>query len=71
MSAKSMPMRVSEKTRRAINMIAAELQLETGDTISADNALWQFIEDHAPEIARRAVDIAESDSDVRTREGAR
>jgi len=53
--------RVSEKTKRVINMFAAELQLATGETKSADDAIWEAFERHMPELAKRAVDASHTD----------
>lgn len=66
----SSPMRVDNKTKRAINILAAELQAQRGEPVSADEALWTFIEKHRPDVTERAIalekggaggDIAEPD----------
>lgn len=51
---KSMPMRVQSKTRRAINLLVGEMQLETGETVSQDSAVWTLIQLYRPDLAERA-----------------
>lgn len=44
-------LRVKEHTQRAINKIVGELQRQTGDSYSADAAVWHLIEQVFPVIA--------------------
>ena len=54
---KSMPMRVQSKTRRAINLLVGEMQLETGETVSQDAAVWTLIELYRPDLAEKAAKL--------------
>lgn len=56
---KNTPMRLDEATKRVINMIAGEMQRETGETISFNDALWAFLCHHRPELAEQALQIVE------------
>ena len=51
---KTMPMRLDEDVRKAINMIAGEYQRKTGKLLSISDALRMFIAEHAPAIADEA-----------------
>lgn len=53
MKGKSTPMRIDEATRRVINMMAGEYQSQTGKNVSANDALWKFLEEHRPDLTGR------------------
>lgn len=53
--------RVRERTRRAINMLAAELQLASGENRSADDAIAYAIEQLRPDLMQRADEQIESE----------
>lgn len=63
MSRKNATMRMKAKTIRAINMLAGEKQLETGENISADDAMWTFIKEFRPDIAEKAERSTEINDD--------
>lgn len=59
MNRKTVPMRVDTRTLRAINMLAGEQQLKTGGKLSANDAVWELIREHRPDIAERAEAVLE------------
>lgn len=63
MTRKDTTMRMKAKTIRAINMLAGEIQIETGENVSADDAVWAFIQEHRPDIAEKAEKTAEQNGD--------
>ncbi len=58
---KNTPMRIDEATKRVINMLAGEMQRATGRTISFNEALWEFLKQHRPDLTAEAVKIIESE----------
>lgn len=46
--------RVKDRTQRAIRMLVGKLQIERGNEISADDALWYVFKRYMPGIAGRA-----------------
>ena len=56
---KATSMRIDEKVRTALAVIVGEVQVETGaHKISVNDALWEFVKKHRPDIAQRAEQIA-------------
>ena len=53
-------MRVEPKVMRAVNILAGERQVETGENISISEAIWDFIKAHRPDVANRADNIGEN-----------
>lgn len=58
---KNTPMRIDEATKRVINMIAGEMQRETGKTISFNDALWEFLNQHRPDLTEEALRIIDQE----------
>jgi len=54
MSRKSSPMRIDELTKRAIMMLAAEMQRESGESVSANDALMKLLEQVRPDLLEEA-----------------
>lgn len=56
MKGQTTPMRIDTRTRKVINKIAAEYQFKTGKNWSANDALWQFLKEHRPDLIDEADD---------------
>ena len=56
-------MRIDEATKRVINMLAGEMQRETGRTVSFNEALWEFLQLHRPDLTEEAVRIVNAEHD--------
>jgi hypothetical protein len=54
-------MRIDEATKRVINMIAGEMQRESGQTVSFNEALWEFLNKHRPDLTGEALRIIEQE----------
>ncbi|MBZ0297779.1 MAG: hypothetical protein K8L99_34810 [Anaerolineae bacterium] len=61
---KNTPMRLDEATKRVINMIAGEMQRETGETTSFNDALWAFLCQNRPDLAEEALTIIERENNA-------
>ena len=56
-------MRIDEATKRVINMLAGEMQRETGRTISFNEALWELLRLHRPDLTEQAVRMINAEQD--------
>ena len=54
MSERTIPVRLSLKTQIALNMIAGDMQADTGSNVSIDEAAWKLINEARPKVAMRA-----------------
>lgn len=55
-----MSVRVSKPTKTALDIVAAELELETGRNYSIDQTIWVLIERSAKHVADRIEELLEN-----------
>lgn len=55
---KSTPMRIDELTKRVVMMLAAEMQRETGESVSANDALLKLLEETRPDLVEEAKKVS-------------
>ncbi len=54
---KNTPMRIDEATKRAVNILAGQMQQATGKTITFNDALWALLNEHRPDLAEKALEL--------------
>lgn len=54
-------MRQDARTKFAVNLIMGRLATESGQKLSAADALWEFIKQHDPELAAKAQALADKE----------
>lgn len=66
MSSKNTMMRAKSLTIRVVNIIAGEIQAETGKTVSANDAIMEFVKLHRPDIIEKAqgLEAQETENEV-------
>ncbi len=64
MSEGSKYLRIDTRTQIVVNLIATEITSETGKKLSANKALWRFIESCRPDLSERAKELAKKVKDV-------
>ena len=57
---KSAPVRIKENTQRLIRMYAGELQLDTGENFSDDDAIYALFEKFRPDLIERLQEMQKS-----------
>jgi hypothetical protein len=71
MKQKSIPMRVKESTLKLIRMYAGQLQTETGESVSDDDAIREVFKRFLPEVVNRMEEIFPQFKESTEREDSR
>lgn len=52
--------RIDNATKAALDILSAELRLETGKAVTQTDAIWLLFEEARPHIAKRVKELSES-----------
>lgn len=57
---------LKEDTKRLLRMIGAQMQFETGDNVSDDDALYNYIKRHSPELVKTLEEQKSRETELQT-----